>query len=144
MKLFRTKSFTSTTAAAILIAGMSFANAQNAAGPARAGASPSDLNAAVKGTGIHQSGSETKGAAMKKKETKPMNAAQRTTVAPNDPNAKPIGSGSATQSGSQSEKSAMSGSKKGFRYHRLQHQKNYRSVEPELRAAPHQGEVKLN
>ena len=110
MKLFRTKSFTSTTAAAILIAGMSFANAQNAAGPARAGASPSDLNAAVKGTGIHQSGSETKGAAMKKKETKPMNAAQRTTVAPNDPNAKPIGSGSATQSGSQSEKSAMSGS----------------------------------
>ncbi len=105
------KTFTTMTAVAMLIAGVSFANAQNAAGPAGAGSSPSNLNASVKKGSNAQSGSETKGAAMmKKKDTKDkMNTAQSGTADPSDLNKKPVDSGSAPKSGMQSKGTAMKG-----------------------------------
>ena len=109
------KTFTTMTAAAMLIAGMSFANAQNAGGKTDTGTpSPSSLNAStIKGDNT-QSGSETKGAAaMKKKGAKPMNAAQATTIDNSGPNNKPIDSGSAAKSGTQSKEAAMKGDQKG-------------------------------
>lgn len=106
------KTFTTMTAAAMLIAGMSLANAQNASGTTEIGSpSPSSLNAAPMRGSDNQSGSETKGTAMMKKDSKPMNAANQSALSPSDPNYKPVESGSLTKSGSQSEKSAMQGDK---------------------------------
>ena len=72
------KTFTTLTAVAALIAGMSIANiasAQNAPGPAPATSSPRSLNkGGDTGTNAAQSGSQTKGAAMKK------NGATKSTV----------------------------------------------------------------
>ena len=62
------KSLTTLAAAAALIAGMSIASAQNTAGPAPKGSSPSNLNAGSSTAG--QSGSQSKGTAMKKSRTK--------------------------------------------------------------------------
>ena len=109
------KTFTTMTAAAMLIAGMSFANAQNAGGKTDTGTpSPSSLNAStIKGDDT-QSGSETKGAAaMKKKGDEPMNAAQKTTIDKSGPNNKPIDSGSASKSGTETKKAAMKGDEEG-------------------------------
>jgi hypothetical protein len=62
------KTLTTLTAVAALVAGISIAQAQNAAGPAPKGASPSNLNAGSTTTG--QSGSESKRAAMSKSSSK--------------------------------------------------------------------------
>jgi hypothetical protein len=58
------KTITTLTAVAVLIAGMSIAAAQNAAGPAPSGGSPSSLNRGSNGSKAGMSGSESKGTAM--------------------------------------------------------------------------------
>lgn len=68
------KTFTTLTAVAALVVGMSVASAQNKAGPAPADTSPSNLNAGTTTPGTPQSGAQSKAAvksgAMKKAGTK--------------------------------------------------------------------------
>lgn len=57
------KTFTTLTAVAALVVGMSVASAQNKAGPAPAETSPSNLNAGTATPGTPQSGTQSKGTA---------------------------------------------------------------------------------
>ncbi len=94
------KTLTTITAAAMLIAGMSFASAQNAAGPTGTTANPSNLNAASPGESqIKHSGSQAADPAMKSKPSTTGAASSTTsptdlpsTTSPASTNAKPSNS----------------------------------------------------
>lgn len=103
------KTLTTMTAAAMLIAGMSFAGAQNAPGPTGTTANPSNLNAASSGEAqIKKSGSQSANPAMKSgMKTSQQNGANGAT-SPADINARPSANGTG-KSGSESKATAKQG-----------------------------------
>lgn len=94
------KTLTTMTAAAMLIAGMSFASAQNAPGPTGTTANPSNLNAASSGEAqIKKSGSQAVDPAMKSKPS---------TTGAASPTTDPAGSPSSTSPAATDAKPATS------------------------------------
>lgn len=102
------KTFTVITTAAMLVAGVSFANAQNAAGSASPTTSPSNLNTGAQRDGSSpQSGTESNSAAgmksqnMKdKKHSTTTGSGESQTENPSAPNFTPSDSGDTPKSGS--------------------------------------------
>ena len=105
------KTFATVTAAAALIAGMSFASAQNASGPTGTTANPSNQNAASSGEAqIKKSGSQATNPAMKSGTHVTQQGGASGATSPADPNARPSDSGN-LKSGMQPKSTAKEGVK---------------------------------
>ncbi len=94
-----------TMTAIALLAGVSFASAQNATGPAGPGASPSNLNSVPNDDGRTQSGTESRGAAaVKGSSTVAPSTASTPGGSPAAANATPQEGGGTSMSGSQPQR----------------------------------------